>query len=113
MAHHRKERVEELLRSFIASELALIEEPLFSLMTVTSAEVTRDLKHATIYWCRAAGSPAEESDKVTDSTLRSMVPYLRKRIAQELGLRFVPSISFKFDKTPFMSEHIEALLKKV
>lgn len=109
---HRKERVEELLRSFIASELSLIEEPLFSLITITSAEVTKDLRQATMYWCRAAGSPAEASDSATDAALKSVVPYLKKRIAEELNLRFVPSIFFKFDKTPFMSEHIESLLRK-
>ncbi len=109
---HRKERVEELLRSFVASEITLIEEPLFSLITITSAKVSKDLKHATLYWCRAAGTPSEHSDATTDSTLRSVIPYLKKRIAEELNLRFVPSLTFKFDKTPFMSEHIDSLLKK-
>jgi ribosome-binding factor A len=109
---HRKERVEELLRSFIAAELSLIEEPLFSLITITSADISRDLRHATLYWCRAAGAPAEDSDAVTDAALKSAVPFLKKRIAEELNLRFVPSLAFKFDKTPFMSEHIDQLLKK-
>lgn len=110
-SQHRKARVEELIRSFIASELMMIEEPLFSLLTVTSAEVTRDLKYATIYWCRAAGDPAEESDDITDKTLKSAVPHLRKRIAEELGLRYVPDLKFKFDKTPFMTERIDSLLR--
>jgi ribosome-binding factor A len=109
---HRKARVEELVRSFVASELMLIEEPLFSYITVTSAEVSKDLKYATIYWCKAMGAAAEDSDDITDKTLKSAVPYLRKRIAEELGLRYVPALSFKFDKTPFMSEHIEGLLRK-
>jgi ribosome-binding factor A len=110
---HRKERVEDLLHSFIASELRLIEEPLFSLITVTSVSVSKDLRHATIFWCRADGNPSENSDSQTDSTLKSVVPHLKKRIAEELQLRFVPNLLFKFDKTPFMSEHINVLLKNI
>ncbi|HMO18694.1 MAG TPA: 30S ribosome-binding factor RbfA [Oligoflexia bacterium] len=109
---HRKARVEELIRSFIASELMLIEDPLFSYITVTSAEVSKDLKYATIFWCKAVGAAEEMSDDVTDRALVAVTPYLKKRIAEELGLRYVPALKFRFDKTPYMSEHIESLLRE-
>lgn len=108
---HRRARVEELLRSFVATELMLIEEPLLAFITITAAQVSPDLKHAEFYWCRADASPHEEADSGTVSMLRAVIPHLKKRIAEELNLRFVPSLKFTFDKTPFMSERINQLLK--
>ncbi len=110
---HRRARVEEMLRSFVASELLFIEEPLLAFITITAAKVSPDLKHAEFYWCRADASAHEEADSGTTSVLKAVVPFLKKRIAQELNLRFVPSLKFTFDRTPFMSERINQLLKDV
>ena len=108
---HRRARVEEMLRSFVASELILIEEPMLAFITITAAKVSPDLKHAEFYWCRADASPHEEANTGTASVLRAVIPHLRKRIAAELGLRYVPGLKFTFDRTPFMSERINQLLK--
>ena len=110
---HRKARVEEMLRSFVASELMMIEEPLLAFLTITAAKVSPDLKYAEFYWCRADASPHEEADSGTVSILRAVIPHLRKRIAAELNLRYVPNLKFTFDRTPFMSERINQLLKDV
>ena len=110
---HRRERVEELLRSFIASEFMLVDDPAIRLVTITAVTVTRDLKIATIYWCQAMANPTEDADKTLEAAVKSMVPGLRRRIAAELQLRYVPDLDFKFDQTPFMSEKIDSLLRKV
>lgn len=108
---HRRARVEEMLRSFVASELLLNEEPMLAFLTITAAKVSPDLKHAEFYWCRADASPHEIGNTGTESVLRAVIPHLKKRIAKELNLRFVPSLKFTFDRTPFMSERINQLLK--
>lgn len=110
---HRRERVEELLRSFIATELMMVDDESIRLVTITAVQVSKDLKYATIYWCKALAEPTEEADHALESGIKQLVPGLRKRIAQELGLRFVPELTFKFDQTPFMSEKIDSLLRKV
>ncbi len=110
-SQHRRERVEELVRSFIASELMLNEEPALSLVTITAAKVSPDLKHALLYWCKANALPQESADANTEIELKAAIPHLRKRIAESLGLRYVPMIKFEFDRTPFMSERINTLLK--
>lgn len=109
---HRQERVEELLRSFIATELMQVDNNVIPLVTVMAVKVTRDLKHATIYWCKAMAQPTESADVQVEQYLKQLVPQLRRRIAQELDLRFVPELHFKFDQTPFMSEKIDSLLRK-
>lgn len=110
---HRKARVEELLRGFVASELMLIEEPLLAFITITAVKVSPDLKHAEFFWCRADASAHETADSGTESVLRAAIAHLKRRIAEELNLRFVPSLKFTFDRTPFMSEKINQLLKNI
>lgn len=110
---HRQERIEELLRSFIATELMLVDNATIPLVTIMAVKVTKDLRHATIFWCKAIAEPTETPDAEIEQYLRQMVPQLRKRIAQELELRYVPELHFKFDQTPFMAEKIDSLLRKV
>lgn len=110
---HRRERVEELLRSFIASEFMLADEDSVRLVTITSVSVTKDLKYATVFWCKAIAQPTEDADLELEAKIKAMIPRLRRRIAQELELRYVPELILKFDQTPFMTEKIDALLRKV
>ena len=111
-SQHRQERVEELLRSFLASELMMIDEGSVRLITITAVKVSRDLKYATVYWCKTLAQPTEAADSEIEYSLKCLIPSLRKRIAEELELRFVPELDFKFDQTPFMTEKIDALLRK-
>lgn len=111
-SQHRQERVEELLRSFIASEFMFVDSEALRLVTITAVSVTRDLKIASIYWCKATAEPEEEADLELEASIKAMIPGLRRRIAQELNLRYVPELEFKFDQTPFMTEKIDALLRK-
>jgi ribosome-binding factor A len=110
---HRRERVEELLKSFIASEFMMVDDAAIRLVTITAVNVSKDLRYATIYWCKASASPTEEADSQLEASIKGMAGGLRRRVAAELQLRYAPELDFRFDQTPFMTEKIDALLRKV
>jgi ribosome-binding factor A len=128
--------------SFLARELCTRAEDQLSRITLTAVELTPDLKSARIFWtynqfapvgvavsttatqtgCAetvVAESKATES-KLTDAelqqveeALRLAKPSLRKRLADELNLRYTPQLEFRYDRSVENGSRIEALLKQV
>lgn len=121
MGVHRVERVSDLLLGFLGAELEKLNDPRIELMTLTGVEMSKDLKIAKVYWSLPtdpekdgpeATFPAEERRKKASEALKGMEKLLKKRIAEELELRYVPALHFKFDQTPAIGSRIDMLLKK-
>lgn len=92
---HRLERVCEVLKREIG--LILLREMDFSpvLVTVSSVDVTPDLKQAHIY-VSALGSPGQQR-QVLERLERNRV-HLQGEIAKRVSLKHTPHLFFKIDE---------------
>jgi len=111
MDYKRSDRVGDLLLELIAELLAKeVNDPRIGPITLTGTEVTKDLRHARIYFGLLGGG--EKKAEVL-AGLKSATGFIRAKVARELKLRFVPTIEFVFDETQDKAQRIEELLKQV
>ena len=91
----RARRVEEQLKRLL-SELVRreIKDPRIGLITITSAEVTRDLTHAKIYFTPFAGVG---DAKAALEALRHAAGFLRIQVRNQMRLRVAPELDFRID----------------
>jgi ribosome-binding factor A len=111
MEYRRSERVGDLLLEVIAELLRKeIHDPRLQWLNLTGVKVSRDLKHARIFFNLLASTA--EKDKVA-AGLRSAAGFLRSRAGKKLNLRFVPAIEFVYDDSENEARRIDALLDKI
>lgn len=92
----RSRRVADLLLSEISRILREdVKDPRIGFVTLTSAEVSSDLKNAKIYFSVFG----EEASRIeTEKGLNSAKPFIRREIARCLRLKTVPEIKFIYDE---------------
>ena len=122
MSSFKIQRTAELLMSFLARELCTRGEDELSRITLTAVELTPDLKSARIFWSynQLLSGGAATNPLSTDADIRQIEqvliaakPSLRKRVADELNLRYTPQLEFRYDRSVENGSRIEALLKQV
>jgi len=108
----RPDRVAEAIREAVATFLTEgVKDPrVTGLVTVTGAQVTRDLRHAKVF-VSVLGTDVERS--ATFEGLTSVASYLRSRIGRDLRLRLAPEITFHLDESSAYAARIETLLHSV
>ncbi len=108
----RPDRVAEAIREQVATFLAEgAKDPrIRGFVTVTAVDVTRDLRHATVFV-----SVMGEADaiKATFEGLASVATHLRSMLGKTLRLRNAPEIHFKADESIARASRIEQLLAQV
>jgi ribosome-binding factor A len=111
MDYQRSERVGDLLVEVIAELLRReIRDPRLSAVTITAAKVSKDLRHARIYF-NLLGAQANKKEALAG--LESAKGFMRSKIGKQLKLRFVPTFEFFYDETQDEAQRIEDLLKQV
>jgi ribosome-binding factor A len=111
MDYQRSDRVGDLLVEMIADVLSKeIRDPRVAAVAVTGAKVTKDLRHARVYFNLLGG---RENRPEVLAGLKSATGFIRSRVAKQLKLRFVPTLEFFYDETEDEAERIENLLKQV
>jgi len=80
------------------------------LVTVTGAEITRDLRHARVF-VTVMGTEADQA--ATFEGLASAAHHLRSRVAKALRLRVAPEIEFRPDRSVAYAARIDALLESL
>jgi ribosome-binding factor A len=108
-------QVGERIREIIAEQLLRSADPRFSLVTVTSAIVSPDLRQAKVYWVVSALNPADREtrrEEVTDA-FESAVGMFRRVVAAGLGARVVPALRFYYDDTLDTAQQIEEVLARI
>ena len=108
----RPDRVAEAIREAVAMFLAEgVKDPrITGLVTVTGAQVTRDLGHAKVF-VSVLGSDVERA--ATFEGLASLATHLRSRLGRQLRLRIAPEITFLADESIAYAARIETLLGQV
>ncbi|MEE8392982.1 MAG: 30S ribosome-binding factor RbfA [Rhodospirillales bacterium] len=75
-------------------------------ITVTEVSVSPDLRNAVFYVIPLGGG---DNEAVVEGLERAM-PFLRRRVAEKVKLKYVPKISFTADTSFDRAEKIDALL---
>lgn len=111
MDYKRSDRVGDLLLELISELLAKeVSDPRIGSVTLTGTEVSKDLRHARIYFTLLGA--AEKKAEVL-AGLKSATGFIRAKVARELKLRFVPTIEFVYDESQDEARRIDELLNQV
>ena len=104
----RLTRISERIREEL-SEILLMEsnDPRLKGVTVTGADVDKELAYAEIYVCALEGE--QRSNEVL-SGLDHAQGYLRSELAHRMKLRVFPRLRFHWDPTFEQADRIERLL---
>lgn len=107
-------QVAERIKEIVAEVLTRTADPRFSLVTITSAYITPDLRQAKIYWVTsmADSSKREERFAEVDEAFETAAGLFRRQIGKELGIKFVPALKFYYDDTLDTVEEVERLFQK-
>lgn len=118
---YRKERIGDLLQSFLAEEIRRLSDPRLDFVTLTEVRPSKDLKSAKVYWSvpavanpesEAQAFPAKRQREDIDGALIGAKSFLKKRVGEELNLRYVPELVFVYDESAETGSRIEELLKQ-
>ncbi len=108
MPSHRVERVAEAIREVVSSAILFeVSDPRIKGVTVLRAEVTGDLRNATVY-VSLMGSESEQ--KLAMRGLQHAAGFLQSKVASRLQTRFTPALTFKRDEGVKKSIEISRLI---
>ncbi len=107
---NRPRRVAELIRRELAMLIPReLDDPHAHQITITGAEVSRDMSSARIYYSLLSGS-AEA--KQTTKSLNRAAGFLRHALMERVSLRSVPALRFYFDESVERGAHIDSLIEQ-
>jgi ribosome-binding factor A len=108
----RVEKVSGLLRDEIASALQheMHDPRIAHLVSVTRVQVSPDLRHARVYVSVLGDASAKQEAM---AGLNAALPYLRRLMADRLGLRLVPEITFSLDESFEKGDRVLRLMDRL
>jgi len=107
----RQAQVADAVQQYVSEMLQReLKDPRIGFTTVTSVDMSSDLKYARIY-VSVMGTPEEQ--KATMEALTSGRGFIRRELASRLDLRFAPEIQFRLDTTAEYSDRISRLLNEI
>ncbi|MBN3859801.1 30S ribosome-binding factor RbfA [Neisseriaceae bacterium PsAf] len=106
----RADRLEEQILKDVADIIYHeVKDPRLGYITVTDVEVSKDLKHATVYY-----TVLEDKDKIsTQDALESSKGFIRSALAKRLTMYQVPDLSFKYDTSIERGANISNLIDQI
>lgn len=111
MEFQRTSRLNEVLKEEIANIIkSKLKDPRVGFITVTAAEVSADLRHATVY-VSIMGS--DEEKKESYQGLNTAKGFIRSELGKRLRIKFVPEITFTIDDSVEESMRISKLIDEI
>jgi len=111
MGKRYQRRVSELVRVHLSTLLShKSKDPRLAPVTITDVEVSPDVTHASVYFSVLGG---EEARKEAQDGLRSAAGWLRRELGQQLRLRNVPELFFRYDRSVERGERISSILDEL
>ncbi|QTA93390.1 30S ribosome-binding factor RbfA [Desulfonema magnum] len=108
----RADRVGGLIQETLSDILRKkIKDPRLDMTVITGVEMSADLKNARIFFSTSAGS--EDRQKEVAAGFQSAMGYIRRTLARELELRYMPTLKFYYDTSFDYGAHIDNVLKKI
>ena len=110
MANYRKGRINDEVKKELSLVLREVKDPRIkdAFISITSVEVSGDLKFAKVYYSAMMGDKKEVA-----KGLKSSAGFIRREIARRLNLRMTPEFSFYEDHSIEHGAHISKLLNQI
>jgi len=102
---HRRQKVADRIREELGGLLRTVRDPRVGFVTLTDVEVSPDLSHGKVFVTILG-----DDDQISIDALNHAVPYLRRELAQRLGMRHTPSLRFFLDESIDRGFRIQELL---
>ena len=107
---HRLSRVETQLMRQVATLIEReIDDPRIPDVTISRVTMSKDLRHAKIYFTVLDEKRAEKAVYA----LNHAVTYLRRRIGETLSLRIVPELFFIYDEELEKAQNLTNLIDRL
>jgi ribosome-binding factor A len=107
----RADRVGGLIQKVLSNMLKKnIKDPRLKMATITSVKVSRDLKQARIYFTTTGGIQ-KKSDAMNG--FYSAHGFIKRVLAHELDLKYMPHIKFFYDESLEYGAHIDELIESI
>ncbi|MEA3560325.1 MAG: 30S ribosome-binding factor RbfA [Candidatus Omnitrophota bacterium] len=111
MNTQRLNKISESIRQEISELIQKeVKDPRIGFVTITRVEVTADLRFANVYFSVLGSAKNKKSTRIG---LQNAAGFLRTTMGQNLRMRFVPEIRFRFDNSIEYSAQIDEVLTKL
>ena len=101
------QRIKREVGDIVLKEL---KDPRLEFVTITKVEVSRDLRHAKVYFSVLGNA---QKLKEAQEGLESARGFVRKLIGARVRMRYTPEMEFFYDRTIEYSARIEAALQEI
>lgn len=109
--YSRATRVADLLKEEISEMLCKeVKDPHIGFITITDVEVSKDLKHAQIFYTILGDEKQEEESADALSRVSS---FIKKQLGKRLRMRYIPEIIFKYDHSLAYGTKIDHILNSL
>jgi ribosome-binding factor A len=105
----RSDRVSGQIKK-VLSEILLkkVKDPRLEHISITDVKLSRDLRIARIYF---VASDNKKSMEEAAEGFKSALGYVKRTLARQLGLRYMPDLKFFYDESFDYGSHIDEVLK--
>ena len=105
----RSDRVSGLIQKVLSEILNKdIGDPRLKMATITAVEVSRDLRMARVYFTAPGGKQKKDAAIKGFNSARG---FIKKALAQEIDLKYMPDIKFFYDESLEYGAHIDELIE--
>lgn len=88
-----------------------VRDPRVGMITVTAAEVSRDLAHAKIF-ITLMGDVSDEDIALNLAALKDAAGFLRVQLGRVMKLRSIPQLHFHYDESVRRGVHLSSLIER-
>jgi len=104
----RSDRIGGLIKKNLSDLLQKkINDPRLQMTTITKVKMSSDLRHALIYFIKSGG---EKSKVEAIEGFKNALGYVKRTLARQLGLRYMPELKFFYDESFDHGSHIDKIL---
>ncbi len=87
-----------------------IKDSRLEMTTITGVKMSQDLRLAKIYY--ATTGSKKNKDEVAEG-FKHALGYIKRSLARQLGLRYMPDLRFYYDESFEYGSHIDEVLKSI
>lgn len=107
----RSDRVSGLIQRMLSGLLTKeIQDPRLEMAIITSVDMSDDLRNARIYFVPSGG---RQNRAAAEKGFKSARGYIKRTLARELGLRYMPELEFCFDESFDYGSRIDEILQSI
>ena len=107
----RSDRVSGQIQKVLSDILRKrIKDPRLEMTTITGVDMSSDLRMARIYFTT---SGSQKSIEEATEGFKSALGYVKRTLASQLGLRYMPDLKFFHDESFNYGSHIDKIVKVI